>query len=599
MLRLAVVACTAALPCRGFVVAPPTMQRLLASMRPCSGLLTCPAPAHRRLLAPALPSGAAGAAGATMQAGGGARGARGGRVAEDGRGGGRGGVRGAQGGRVAEDGRGGRSSARGARGGRVAEDGRGGRGGRGGSRAPPPSQKTDRAGLSRREWELAVQIGGSKKSPSALAQLFALAKKGEYGKLEDLWDREGTSKNEVKRRVKAIKQMHSEDRAGEASSRAGEASPAPSARELALKSELRCIHFGECAGCTAEAGLAKTPLMAEARDFFEQLLPRGEGFRIHIGSVHRWRTLAKLAVAPAGAGQVGIGLYQSGTHDVMAIPSCRVHHPSINEAVEVLQREMLDLGVSGYNEFTGVGHLRYVQMMVERHSNRVQMTLVWNADNYRTASPTVQLLVKRLKLYPMFHSLWINFRTGTGNVIFNRDDKAWHLAHGPPYVRETILAQGSNLSFPIGPNMFRQGNLEQFEAMLRAIQPFIPPRSRVCELYAGAGVIGLSTAASTCEWLRCSDENPANLEAFLQVKRGLPADTGKRVSYTAASAEEAITMGQVTDAQVLIVDPPRKGLDLVARWLAKEVRVWVCHYNMFLKRVPAARYVVWHGCSLF
>ena len=432
------------------------------------------------------------------------------------------------------------------------------------SRSPPPSLKTDRAGLSRREWELAVSIGGTKKSPSALAQLFALAKKGEYGKLEDIWDREGTSKNEVKRRVKAIRQMHSEDRAGEAST-------APSAREQALKSELRCIHFGECAGCTAEAGLAKTPLMAEAQGFFERLLPQGDGFRIHIGKVHRWRTMAKLAVAPAGAGQVAIGLYQSGTHDVMAIPSCRVHHPSINEAVEVLQREMLDLGVSGYNEFSGVGHLRYVQMMVERHSNRVQLTLVWNADNYRRASPTVQLLVKKLKLYPMFHSLWINFRTGPGNVIFNRDPKAWHLAHGPPYVRETILPQGANLSFPIGPNMFRQGNLEQFEAMLRAIQPFIPPKSRVCELYAGAGMIGLSTAANTCEWLRCSDENPANLEAFLQVKRGLPADTAKRVSYTAASAEEAITIGQLADAQVLIVDPPRRGLDLVARWLAKEV----------------------------
>jgi tRNA/tmRNA/rRNA uracil-C5-methylase (TrmA/RlmC/RlmD family) len=107
--------------------------------------------------------------------------------------------------------------------------------------------------------------------------------------------------------------------------------------------------------------------------------------------------------------------------------------------------------------------------------------------------------------------------------------------------------------------------------MLRAIQPFIPPKSRVCELYAGAGMIGLSTAANTCEWLRCSDENPANLEAFLQVKRGLPADTAKRVSYTAASAEEAITIGQLADAQVLIIDPPRRGLDLVARWLAKEV----------------------------
>ena len=411
-----------------------------------------------------------------------------------------------------------------------------------------------------------MAIGGTRKSPSALAQLFALAKKGEFGKLEDIWEREGTSKNEMKRRVKAIKQMQADDRAA-----ASGANAPATAKEQALKSELRCIHFGDCSGCTAEAGLAKTPVMEEARTFFARLLPEGEEFRIHIGKAHRWRTLAKLAVAPSGAGGVEIGLYQAGSHDVLGIPKCRVHHPSINDAVEVLQTEMLDLGVTGYNEFTGIGHLRYVQMMVERRTNRVQLTLVWNADTFRFASPTAQLLVKKLKAYPLFHSIWLNFRTGPGNVIFNRDAKAWHLAYGPPSVLETVLPQSSNLTFPIAPNMFRQGNLEQFEEMLKAVEPFIPPKSTVCELYAGAGMIGLSTAAASCEWLRCSDENPANLDAFLQVKRRLPKNLAQRVTYTAASAEQAISMGQVEGAQVLIVDPPRRGLDLVARWLAKEV----------------------------
>jgi len=107
--------------------------------------------------------------------------------------------------------------------------------------------------------------------------------------------------------------------------------------------------------------------------------------------------------------------------------------------------------------------------------------------------------------------------------------------------------------------------------MLEAIEPFIPPHSAVCELYAGAGMIGLSTAAEQCKWLRCSDENPANLQSFLQVKRRLPPHLAGKVQYTAASAEDAITKGQVTDADILIVDPPRKGLDLVARWLALEV----------------------------
>ena len=343
--------------------------------------------------------------------------------------------------------RGGASRGGGAAGGRrVAGDARGGRGGGRGPGSPPPSAKEDRAGLSRREWQLAVAIGGTKKSPSALAQLFALAKKGEFGKLEDIWDREGTSKNEVKRRIKAIRQMQDEGK--EAAS--GAATPEPTLKEQALASELRCIHFGQCSGCTSEAGLATTPITQEATAFFGRLLPPDKQFRVHLGKVHRWRTLAKLAVAPSTGGGVEIGLYQSGSHDVLAIPKCRVHHPSINEAVQVLQREMLDLGVTGYDEFTGIGHVRYVQMMVERHSSRVQLTLVWNADTFRMASPTAQLLVKKLKLYPMFHSIWLNFRTGTGNVIFNRNEQAWHLAHGPPYVMETLLPARSNLTFPIG-----------------------------------------------------------------------------------------------------------------------------------------------------
>jgi len=299
----------------------------------------------------------------------------------------------------------------------------------------------------------------------------------------------------VKRRIKAIRKMEEEDKVAAS----GGASPQATAKEQALKSELRCIHFGACSGCSAEAGLSKLPIMEEAKSFFSRLLPQDTPFRVHIGKVHRWRTMAKLAVAPSGAGGVDIGLYQAGSHDVLGIPKCRVHHPSINDAVEALQREMLDLGVSGYNEFTGIGHVRYVQMMVERHSKRVQLTLVWNADTFRLASPTAQLLVKKLKLYPLFHSIWLNFRTGPGNVIFNRKEQAWHLAHGPPYVLETILPKSSNLTFPIAPNMFRQGNIEQFESMLAAVEPFIPPNSRVCELYAGAGMIGLSTAANTCE----------------------------------------------------------------------------------------------------
>lgn len=63
-----------------------------------------------------------------------------------------------------------------------------------------------------------------------------------------------------------------------------------------------------------------------------------EPHTIHGCEPHGWRTLAKLAVKPVSKwGGVELGLYKLGSHDVTAIPECRVHHPSVNRAVTLLQ----------------------------------------------------------------------------------------------------------------------------------------------------------------------------------------------------------------------------------------------------------------------
>lgn len=60
---------------------------------------------------------------------------------------------------------------------------------------------------------------------------------------------------------------------------------------------------------------------------------------IHPWEPHGWRTLAKLAVRPVSKwGGVELGLYELGSHDVVGIPECRVHHPSVNLAIDILQK---------------------------------------------------------------------------------------------------------------------------------------------------------------------------------------------------------------------------------------------------------------------
>ena len=67
------------------------------------------------------------------------------------------------------------------------------------------------------------------------------------------------------------------------------------------------------------------------------------------------------------------------------------------------------------------------------------------------------------------------------------------------------------LCFP--PNVFRQANLLGFSKIVQTIRRWIPKRSKVIELYAGVGTIGLQIL-DLVKQIQCSDENPYNKACF-------------------------------------------------------------------------------------
>ena len=123
--------------------------------------------------------------------------------------------------------------------------------------------------------------------------------------LEESWEREGASKNEVKRRIKvrpascnSLFVNHWYSSPGKFMSATAQAisrfqadvrdaaSGAKTQTALAADSVLRCVHFGACSGCSAEAGLDDMPVHRDARAFFATLLaPRAAPFEIHMGEV--------------------------------------------------------------------------------------------------------------------------------------------------------------------------------------------------------------------------------------------------------------------------------------------------------------------------
>jgi tRNA/tmRNA/rRNA uracil-C5-methylase (TrmA/RlmC/RlmD family) len=348
-----------------------------------------------------------------------------------------------------------------------------------------------------------------------------------------------------------------------------------------VPNEMQCVHFGQCAGCNLRGNFAEAPIVTRAKIFFKT---EGVDMAVHLGKHHGYRTHVKLAVGPQSRwGGLNVGLYREGSHQIEPIPDCRVHHPAINECVEFIKEAAKEVGVRGYRPAdrrqkradrgrgadrvkvvgsgTGraEGELRYIQLSLEEHTGKVQVTLVWNSADFKGAGQNLPRLVKRLRQRPeLVHSVTANFQAAETNTIFNFKPRAWKLLWGPPVLKQQV----GDATFFFKPQIFRQANLGVFaDGIIPQVVLNIPPGAAVAELYSGIGIMGLNAANKASEVL-CSDSNEYVTDVFDSCVTSLPnKEDHDKVFYEALSAEEAIVEGQCDDAEVVLVDPPRKGLD--------------------------------------
>ena len=315
--------------------------------------------------------------------------------------------------------------------------------------------------------------------------------------------------------------------------------------EERLEGSIGCEHFASCAGCVTNERVGEVDVIQSAKRYFSSTAVRknrmdvqqsGEDWVVEAeddgfyqvvvpSKITEWRTQAKLVVTSKSSSWLNdgclFGLYKRGTHEVLSIPTCSVHHPSINRAVKVLEEATAKVGTAAYSKESREGGLRYVQLQVERSTGKICLTLVWFATELKFAQPALSRLTKELSRSApdLWHSMWCHCNDSPGNNIFNRNPKGWYQLSGNEFVREP-LAVGDYGYLYFTPLTFRQGNMDGFDILAKDVAKWIPGGSKVCELYAGVGLLGLTSLVhhdqldSPLTWVRCSDENPANLRSF-------------------------------------------------------------------------------------
>ena len=244
-----------------------------------------------------------------------------------------------------------------------------------------------------------------------------------------------------------------------------------------------------------------------------------------------------------------IGIFQEGSHRIVDIPRCGVHHPRINEVASVVRASMQRTGTPPYADGPHRGLVRYLQLTVDPASQRVQLVVVTNSETSQPAAALLDDLTNTLG--DRLHSLIWNGQPRRENAILG--DRFEHI-HGPSVLELSI--GGAQVFYP--PAAFIQNNLPMYARVVEQVHAWVPDGAHVAEYYAGVGAIGLGLA-SRCARVAFNELTDTSLEGL---KLGIDAlDTERRERTSVHAGGAATCLDALQGATTVIVDPPRRGLD--------------------------------------
>ncbi len=222
----------------------------------------------------------------------------------------------------------------------------------------------------------------------------------------------------------------------------------------------------------------------------------------------------------------------------------------MNDAITLVRDWANEYGLSAYQEQTGKGLLRH---LVLRYSDAGEMMvgLVINGDQL----PHAKELIRNLRInLPEVYSVLVNRNKERGSQILGGETQAI-------FGSERILEEIATLSFDISLNTFLQVNHAQTELLYQTVFKLarVLPGEVVADLYCGAGTMSLYAAKLGAKVYGIEIVPQAVADAKANAaKNGLENAEFYCADCADGFAQIAEQAGKI---DVLIVDPPRKGLD--------------------------------------
>ena len=264
---------------------------------------------------------------------------------------------------------------------------------------------------------------------------------------------------------------------------------------------------------------------------------------------HGYRNKAQYPVA-AKKNRAYAGFFRAGTHEVVENERCLI----LPEQSDLVKSTVMDYvnrnHISVYDEVAHKGLLRHIYVRRGAVSGQILVCLVINGRSI----PKVHELVARLKQISGFTTLVLSVNTRKGNAVLGDE---FITIHGPGYIEDTLCG----LNFRLSPRSFYQVNHHQAQRLYEAAisQAQITKEDTVLDLYCGVGTITLAMAGAAGKVIGVEVIPQAVEDARDNAKRNNIDNATFFCGDAGAAALELEQQG--IQADVVVVDPPRKGLN--------------------------------------
>ena len=330
--------------------------------------------------------------------------------------------------------------------------------------------------------------------------------------------------------------------------------------------EPRCPYYGKCGGCQLqhidylEQLKQKKALVEEAFEKYYDGDLKDIVVRDTIGMEKPWhyRNKTQLPVRHDGE-KVVTGMYAKDSNKMVFIDECLIESELISDAMKSILKYLTKANIDVYNPKFRQGTLRYIVLRGFEDTKEIQATFVLTKEDKRLE----KILKDVIKIENIKSVLYtINSDPKSIEII---SDKVVLLAGN-----EKINGTLGKLEFKISPNSFFQLNSSQTIKLYDEVKKAgnFTGNEKVVDLYCGIGSIGLYLADSV-EKIYGVDINKANIKNAKEFALNNGIDNaeffcGNILPHLSKFESEGYK------ADVLIVDPPRRGMELqVLNYLQK------------------------------